>query len=77
MMDIHKKAARRAASTGKRFVAVSGDVVVGAADTVGDLALIAAISDIDYGEVLEVAGSAVSVVGEIASGVIEAVGDVS
>lgn len=70
-MDIHKKVARRAVGTGKRFVAVSGDVIVGTADTVGDLALISALSDVDYGQVLEVAGATVSVVGDIAGGVVE------
>jgi hypothetical protein len=70
-MDVHKKAARRAVNTGKKFVAVSGDVVVGTGDTLTDILLIQALSDIDYGQVLEVAGSAVSVVGDIAGGVVE------
>ena len=70
-MELHKKAARRAADTGKRFVAVSNDVVVGSADTLSDLVLIAALSDVDFGQVLEVAGSAVSVVGDIAGGIVE------
>lgn len=74
-MDLHKKAARRATATGKRFVAMSGNTVVGAADTVSDLALISAVSDVDFGEVLEVTGTVVLAVGEIAGGIIGAIGD--
>lgn len=78
-MAIHKTLARKARWTGNRFVAVSNDVIVGTGDTLSDLLLLQAVTEIDYGQILEVAGDAagatVDVVGDIIDGAADLIGD--